>query len=334
MRSEVKVEPKITIDALVPPSCEQLQPAIGFVSETDSGSVSDNEIVHHSDTGDSTTHAENDKNTLNTIEEISDTHRQEVTEEINTIKNKLNKQLTGDHSQDSSRTSKSDSVMTDSVTSGFSSYESSTAVGPASDLPNGPLSESPTHVNANDNSSVTCVVISDDAVSLNSTNTISSAATDVSTVVPSATQSLVHPSDTLRRMMNLKRVPSLRRRYSNPSMGHFTTANKCNGTVISDEKEGCRLSNGVMSVYTTPRNAQGYATLRELQRHRAQSMEYDSQQQKHHIQHFTSMYDDYSTVNKTKSLDFRRAYKRYVFYNSKSYISLLFLRPKKICLRC
>ena len=138
-------------------------------------------------------------------------------------------------SNESSRTSKSrsDSMNTDITTSGISSYESAGAQG------------------VNDHQQLSPIP-----------SASSMTAQDVSVrgtvLFPDADKSSVHPSDTLRRLVNLKRVPSMKRRYSNPSLVNLSPH--------KHSLEGNPRHSESMILYTSSRDLQGYAALRELQR--------------------------------------------------------------------
>ena len=321
---------KMTTDALMASGdqlCDKLEGNIisETIPETDSGSVSDRDRIQHCDNSDVRL-MHNDTTKLHTIEEICDTQKYKVNQDLNINKlninklninklniNKLNEQLvsTEEHIMDNSKESKSGSVLTNSATSGFNSYESSIVNTISEDVvdPANYISENHMVKHGGHCESDNCCVthdVEEDTSSILSTNTVPGSTTlEDGSDEPQYTQAMVHPSDTLRRAMNLKRIPSLRRRYSNPSMGQFT-ANK--GALINEK--GCRFSGDVMSMYTTHHNAIGYATLRELQRHRTHSLECDSRQKQQHIKRFTSMYDDNFSNKKTMSLDFRRSFKR------------------------
>ncbi len=138
-------------------------------------------------------------------------------------------------SNESSRTSKSrsDSMNTDITTSGISSYESAGAQGVGNHQQLSPI-PSASSMTAQDVTVRGTVLFSD---------------TDKSTV---------HPSDTLRRLVNLKRVPSMKRRYSNPSLVNLSPH--------KHSLEGNPRHSESMILYTSSRDLQGYAALRELQR--------------------------------------------------------------------
>ena len=154
--------------------------------------------------------------------------------------------------------SHSDSLNTDSNTSGVSSYDS----GPRTILEHVPLSPIPS------SNSVSTV-----------TNKLSPSETDDQ-------MDVVHPSDTLRKLSNLRRVPSMKRRYSNPVLGHLSPIKTLDGKMPFHEN--------VVS-YTTARNAQGYAALRSLQRQRSRSSENEPD---------LGVLEE-GQVSKTCSLDFR-----------------------------
>ncbi|KAJ8305360.1 hypothetical protein KUTeg_015905 [Tegillarca granosa] len=142
-------------------------------------------------------------------------------------------------SSDSSRTSKSraDSFNTDSTTSGISSCES------------GPT---------------TC--FSSDVISLSPI----ASSTTIDTVGLSQLQNLdtrdfIHPSTVRRKSLNLSRVPSVRKQQGSSAYG-----------ILSSSKllEGYSAENAI--VYTTNRDALGYATWRSIRRQRAVSSDVES----------------------------------------------------------
>lgn len=139
-------------------------------------------------------------------------------------------------SNESSRTSKShtDSVNTDTPTSGISSYESFPAAG------------------TGDHAHLTPIL------------SASSLATNSSRGSSDSDKQGSHPSDSVRRAANLRRVPS-NRRYSNPGLGPLSPLKSLSGKRPLSES---------MIIYATPdNNTQGYATLRQLQRQRTFSNE-------------------------------------------------------------
>ena len=101
---------------------------------------------------------------------------------------------------------------------------------------------------------------------------------------------LVHPSDTYRKLVNLKRVPSLKRRFSNPVLGHLSPIKTLDGKVAVNENS---------IVYTSTRDAHGYAVLRVLQRQRTISQESESDYG------LANLFEDVGSPSKTNSLDFR-----------------------------
>lgn len=142
-------------------------------------------------------------------------------------------------SSDSSRTSKSraDSFNTDSTTSGISSCES------------GPT---------------TC--FSSDVISLSPI----ASSTTIDTVGLSQLQNLdtrdfIHPSTVRRKSLNLSRVPSVRKQQASPAYGILPS---------SKLLEGYSAENAI--VYTTNRDAIGYATWRSIRRQRAVSSDVES----------------------------------------------------------
>lgn len=82
-------------------------------------------------------------------------------------------------------------------------------------------------------------------------------------------QPLVHPSDIYRKLANLRQVPGLRRRYSNPVLGHISPHN------AMDYIQNPHTENNPV-VMTSPRDLAGYARLRQLQQHRALSVDLEA----------------------------------------------------------
>ena len=133
-------------------------------------------------------------------------------------------------SNGSSHTSKSrsDSVNTDITTSGISSLES------------GP------HVGTGDHQQLSPIP---SASSIGNDNT-------KMFQFPDTDKALIHPSDSLRRLANLRRISSVQRRYSNPSLGHVSPRKLGQNTDPQSDN---------MMLYTSAKDLRGYATLRELQ---------------------------------------------------------------------
>ena len=133
-------------------------------------------------------------------------------------------------SNGSSHTSKSrsDSVNTDITTSGISSYES------------GPQTATTEHQQLSP-------IPSASSITNDSTKTFQFPETD---------KSSIHPSDSLRRLAHLRRIPSVQRRFSNPSLGHVSPRKLGRNSEHQSEN---------MILYTSAKDLRGYATLRELQ---------------------------------------------------------------------
>ncbi|XP_013398176.1 rapamycin-insensitive companion of mTOR isoform X2 [Lingula anatina] len=74
----------------------------------------------------------------------------------------------------------------------------------------------------------------------------------------------IHPSDMYRKQFNLRRTPSLQRRFKSPVMQTIRTVD---GKIEAQDPN---------AIYTTSRNAQGYLALRTLQRQRTLSSGEDS----------------------------------------------------------
>ena len=173
-------------------------------------------------------------------------------------------------SNESSRTSKSrsDSDNTDTTTSGIGSFES------------GPQGASGDHAQ------------------LSPIPSASSMATSVtkSIAFPEHEKQVMHPSDSMRRAANLRRVPSLQRRFSNPGLGPLSPVKSLGNKHALSES---------MIVYANPHDTHGYATLREIQRQRTFSNESDPKMS------IGNIFNE-SHVPKTRSLDFRLGKPRYV----------------------
>ncbi len=183
-------------------------------------------------------------------------------------------------SNESSHTNKShsDSVNTDTTTSGISSYESGAHIG-------------------TDAVALSPIPSASSMAMENSKPVMAASGVYSNTEVSNIDNSSMHPADVVRRLANLKRVPSLRRRYSNPTgMGQQPSPIK---TI-----PGKQLSES-MIIYTSPRDAQGYATLREIQRNRTFVGDMVGP-----TAHLTF---DEAYVPKTRSLDFRLGKPRYIF---------------------
>ena len=163
--------------------------------------------------------------------------------------------------------SRSDSLNTDTTTSGFSSYESGPCVMTDSMRLTPTPSVDPTHDGEHHTAPPTPTPRDED--------------------VP------VHPSDVLRKLSNLKRVPSLKRRYSNPVLGHVSHR------VNVEECEQFAAT----YMYMPLRGTQGYATLRALQKQRTRSMEETSETEKGNAGRQSQQSP--SSHMKSRSLDFR-----------------------------
>ncbi|XP_060081851.1 uncharacterized protein LOC132561136 [Ylistrum balloti] len=144
-------------------------------------------------------------------------------------------------SSESSRSSKNraDSFNTDSTTSGVSSCES----GPNTYISSEVASLSP-------------------IASSTSLNTVGVKSVQQGSSLE--TKDLIHPSTVRRKSMNLHRVPSVRKVLGNPIYGILS----------SSRMEGLTSENAIM--YTTSRDAYGYATWRSIKRQRTVSSDLDS----------------------------------------------------------
>ena len=173
-------------------------------------------------------------------------------------------------SNESSRTSKShtDSLNTDTPTSGISSYDSCPAGGAGDHMPLTPIP---------------------------SASSMATGSSHNSSFGESAEKPASHPSDSMRRAANLRRVP-VQRRYSNPGLGPLSPLKSLSGKRPLSES---------MIVYATPDDSQGYATLRQLQRQRTLSNEAEADLSS------SNVFED-AHVTKTRSLDFRIGKQRYV----------------------
>ena len=99
----------------------------------------------------------------------------------------------------------------------------------------------------------------------------------------------VHHSEAVRRMANLKRVPSTKRRFSNPVLTPILK------TIHNDTEAFKEYT----LTYSSLRDIQGLATLRDLKRQRTESLDLERERLPN------SLSEDPNTVMKTKSLDFR-----------------------------
>ncbi|XP_069128220.1 rapamycin-insensitive companion of mTOR-like isoform X2 [Argopecten irradians] len=162
-------------------------------------------------------------------------------------------------SSESSRSSKNraDSFNTDSTTSGVSSCES----GPNTYISSEVVSLSP-------------------IASSTSLNTVGVKSQQGSSL---ETKDLIHPSSVRRKSMNLNRVPSLRKMQGNPAYGILS----------SSRIEGLTSENAIM--YTTSRDAYGYATWRSIKRQRTVSSDLDSDLG------ISNLYDEEGTTTGTLS---------------------------------
>ena len=168
--------------------------------------------------------------------------------------------------------SRSNSVNTDATTSGVSSVESGPHFTGEHSHPGSWLSPIPS---------------------------ASSVLTDKS---PTESDSLLqsgHPSEPLRRLVNLKRVPSHKRRYSNPGLGPFPRS-------ISSDRAGGSTGDNI-SGFSSQRDVQGYATLRELQLQRQRTFSSDNEAGLDVGSEFEE-----SITQKVKSLDYRLGNPRFV----------------------
>lgn len=143
-------------------------------------------------------------------------------------------------SSDSSRTSnksRADSFNTDSTTSGVSSCDS----GPHTCLSSDFMSLSPIASTS----------------SIDTLDIVQKGSTDL--------KDLIHPSSFRRKSLNLKRVPSLRNKQASPAYGILPSAQLL---------EGVSTESAIM--YTTSRDAMGYATWRSIKRQRRISSDVES----------------------------------------------------------
>jgi hypothetical protein len=176
-------------------------------------------------------------------------------------------------SSDSSRTSnksRADSFNTDSTTSGVSSCES------------GPH---------------TC--LSPDFMSLSPIASTSSIDTlGVNPQGGSDVKDLIHPSSFRRKSLNLKRVPSLRNKQASPAYGILPSAQLL---------EGMSTESAIM--YTTSRDAIGYATWRSIKRQRRISSDVESDMG------LNSLYgeDDGSEMTRKNSMESKMSIETFTF---------------------
>ena len=166
---------------------------------------------------------------------------------------------------------RSDSLNTDTTTSGFSSYES----GPCIMTESARLTPIP------------------------STDSVHTDAEQQHTAPPTPSpreggdiHQPIHPSEVLRKLANLKRIPSLKRRYSNPVLGHVSHR------VNVEECEHFATT----YMYMPSRGTQGYATLRALQKQRTRSLEETAETEKGNV---ASLFQQSPAQMKSRSLDFR-----------------------------
>lgn len=101
---------------------------------------------------------------------------------------------------------------------------------------------------------------------------------------------VVHPSDSLRKLANLKRVPSTKRRFSNPVLS----------PILKTLHRDSDMFNEYVLSYTSLRDVQGYATLRELKRQRTETTA-DLEAEKS----AKMLVEEPLSLNKARSLDFR-----------------------------
>ncbi len=133
----------------------------------------------------------------------------------------------------SSGKSQTDSMCTD-TSSGFSSYES------ASHIP----------VTVSEPAQLTPIPSASSLRTEGSKRSLDDSSED--------SASLGHPSDQNRRLANLKRMPMLRRRFSNPGLGHISPMN-----TLERGKSSGLVDPGAVT-FPSPRDIQGFAKLREL----------------------------------------------------------------------
>ena len=105
-------------------------------------------------------------------------------------------------------------------------------------------------------------------------------------------RAFIHPSDYHRKIANLKRLPSINRRCSNPVLGHISPSN----TLQRNKSEHV--------IFTSARDIQGYAALRELKRNRTFSSEMEGENNSKDVVLRDQTITAHSP-NKTKSLNFR-----------------------------
>ena len=170
--------------------------------------------------------------------------------------------------------SRSDSINTDTTTSGVGSFDS----GPQTGYEPTPLTPIPS---------------------------ASSVATDGGKTYGSSQDSDIsaHASDVLRKLANLKRVPSMKRRFSNPVLGHVSLINT--GSLDRHINENW---NNIPS----GKNVQGMATLRQIQKQRTTSSIEIEEHNK-----LDSIHEE-AVVTKTRSLDFRLWKSRYLAFFTSS----------------
>lgn len=183
-------------------------------------------------------------------------------------------------SSDSSRTSnksRADSFNTDSTTSGVSSCES----GPHTCLSSDFMSLSPIASTS----------------SIDTLEIIQRGSSDM--------RDLIHPSSFRRKSLNLKRVPSLGNKQASPAYGILPSAQLLDG-----------MSTETAIMYTTSRDALGYATWRSIKRQRRISSDVESDMG------LNSLYgeEEGSELTRKNSLDSKMSVEtfsfrsRYIFY--------------------
>ena len=192
-------------------------------------------------------------------------------------------------SNDSSRTtptttsSKGRCESFETSTSGISSYES----GPHANLEHSQLTPIPSASSMNTDAG-------------RNSQSLHQAGSDLDIHKP-----LVHPSDIFRKLANLRRIPNLKRRYSNPVLGHISPHNAL------ERVQALNADNKI--VVTSPRDIAGYARLRQLKQDRAQSADIEGEGEMSIIWE-----DPRSYMAKTRSLDFAHTQLQNAPFSSKA----------------
>jgi hypothetical protein len=182
----------------------------------------------------------------------------------NTTATESDSSRSGDYQSVKSSSGWDASLDTDPTTSGIGSLES----GPQMDYPK--LSPIPSASSLNTTRPVAVSVVGDGSDEESK---------------PRA-RSTVHPSDSIRRLANLKRIPSTKRRYSNPVLGPLSKSLGNN----QDLTEEYTLS------YTSMQDAHGLAALRDIKSKRTISMAMDAEQS------MTVITEEPTSMLRTKSL--------------------------------